>query len=227
MSYEAKLKNMFVLQDKLNELVNTNWRTANNNWLLAAKVEFAEMADHLGYKWWKKQEPDFEQAFMELVDVVHFYISYLLEHKSKDEIEEFVDSYSEYANQAFVDKTSSINLDLALDTASSGLNVLSTAEINALEKIEFGMFLPLSAAFQSAYYFGETFDSLYEMYYAKNVLNIFRQQNGYKDGSYQKIWAGQEDNQVLAGLINQQPELLENSDELLLTLGQVYTKLTQ
>jgi hypothetical protein len=31
----------------------------------------------------------------------------------------------------------------------------------------------------------------------KNTLNRFRQHNGYKDGTYIKIWNGLEDNEVL------------------------------
>ena len=34
----------------------------------------------------------------------------------------------------------------------------------------------------------------------KNVLNFFRQDNGYKDGSYIKLWDGKEDNQHLVEL---------------------------
>ena len=33
---------------------------------------------------------------------------------------------------------------------------------------------------------------------AKNVLNVFRQDHGYKDGSYVKMWNGKEDNEILA-----------------------------
>ena len=35
----------------------------------------------------------------------------------------------------------------------------------------------------------------------KNILNRFRQENGYKDGTYKKIWNGEEDNEVLARLM--------------------------
>jgi hypothetical protein len=31
----------------------------------------------------------------------------------------------------------------------------------------------------------------------KNTLNIFRAKNGYKAGTYKKIWNGKEDNEVL------------------------------
>ena len=41
------------------------------------------------------------------------------------------------------------------------------------------------------------FDELFEMYVGKNVLNTFRQNNGYKAGTYRKLWQGQEDNEHL------------------------------
>ena len=40
-------------------------------------------------------------------------------------------------------------------------------------------------------------ERLFLGYLAKNVLNRFRQDNGYGDGSYVKIWAGREDNEWL------------------------------
>lgn len=45
------------------------------------------------------------------------------------------------------------------------------------------------------------FDELYRAYVAKNVLNMFRQDNGYREGRYIKTWGGREDNQVLAELM--------------------------
>ena len=33
------------------------------------------------------------------------------------------------------------------------------------------------------------------------MLNIFRQDNGYKDGSYEKTWGGREDNEHLADIL--------------------------
>ena len=41
-----------------------------------------------------------------------------------------------------------------------------------------------------------TFDELYEIYVAKNVLNMFRQANGYRTGEYRKVWDGREDNET-------------------------------
>jgi hypothetical protein len=45
------------------------------------------------------------------------------------------------------------------------------------------------------------FDQLYRIYVGKNVLNFFRQDHGYKDGSYIKVWDGREDNEHLAELL--------------------------
>ena len=46
------------------------------------------------------------------------------------------------------------------------------------------------------------FDDLYRSYVAKNVLNMFRQDHGYKRGDYVKVWNGQEDNEVLVELLS-------------------------
>ncbi|MFV9616032.1 MAG: dUTP diphosphatase, partial [Gammaproteobacteria bacterium] len=50
-------------------------------------------------------------------------------------------------------------------------------------------------------YLDMTFDELYEIYVGKNVLNMFRQDNGYKEGSYNKVWNGREDNEYLAEIM--------------------------
>ena len=44
-------------------------------------------------------------------------------------------------------------------------------------------------------------DELFRQYVGKNTLNFFRQDHGYKEGTYIKIWHGEEDNEVLASLV--------------------------
>ena len=46
------------------------------------------------------------------------------------------------------------------------------------------------------------FDMLYKMYIGKNTLNIFRQDHGYKDGTYNKVWGGIEDNEQLSNILD-------------------------
>ena len=54
------------------------------------------------------------------------------------------------------------------------------------------------------------FDSLYQFYIGKNVLNRFRQDHGYKTGGYVKNWDGREDNEVLSEILKNQT--LEGDD---------------
>ena len=37
----------------------------------------------------------------------------------------------------------------------------------------------------------------------KQTLTQFRQNNGYKDGTYQKVWGGREDNEFLTDALEQ------------------------
>jgi hypothetical protein len=46
-----------------------------------------------------------------------------------------------------------------------------------------------------------TFDDLYRHYVGKNVLNFFRQDHGYKSGTYEKVWSGREDNEHLTEVL--------------------------
>lgn len=50
-----------------------------------------------------------------------------------------------------------------------------------------------------------SWDELHRQYVAKNVLNMFRQDNGYKAGTYIKDWGGREDNVVLVELMELHP----------------------
>ena len=48
---------------------------------------------------------------------------------------------------------------------------------------------------------GLNLDALYKLYVGKNILNKFRQEHGYKEGTYIKIWNGEEDNVVMQGIL--------------------------
>ena len=47
-----------------------------------------------------------------------------------------------------------------------------------------------------------TLDELFALYIGKNVLNGFRQNNGYKSGEYRKLWQGREDNEHLIEVLS-------------------------
>jgi hypothetical protein len=50
-------------------------------------------------------------------------------------------------------------------------------------------------------------DSLYKLYVGKNILNQFRQDHGYKEGSYIKIWNGEEDNVTMQRILDEDTEI--------------------
>ncbi|QHM90074.1 dUTP diphosphatase [Acetobacter pasteurianus] len=70
------------IQNALNARANKkpwNWCENDNNWSRAIKNEAIEMQDHIGWKWWGHSTPHFNRAFMEVVDIFHFWISAILQ----------------------------------------------------------------------------------------------------------------------------------------------------
>jgi hypothetical protein len=67
-------------------------------------------------------------------------------------------------------------------------------------------------------------DELYRQYVGKNVLNFFRQDHGYKEGTYKKIWNGREDNEHLVEVLNSLDiGLSDYSDKIYASLKLRYT----
>ncbi len=176
------LINMLTLQDKMNTRVHEQWALQNFEWYRAIWIECGELIEHFGYKWWKKQETDIEQVRLEVIDIWHFGLSALFVG-DKDVIAIADDIEAELAG------FTSAGLGVQQATEELALNALQTKGFSASKFWE----LMLAT--------GLDFDSLYSAYVGKNVLNFFRQDNGYKDGSYVKNWAGKEDNEHLVELV--------------------------
>ena len=70
-----QIAEMLQLQDRMNSAVNPTWRQAGYPYLRAVVVEGAEGMEHNGWKWWKRQTQDLGQLKLELVDILHFYLS--------------------------------------------------------------------------------------------------------------------------------------------------------
>jgi len=174
---KQKLLKMLELQDAMNTRINSDWRSAGNEWYRAVWIECAEMLDHYGWKWWKHQEPDMEQVILEIVDIWHFILSDLLEKTNSVD-----DLANELANH-FQDKAASSEIRQAIELLAEKTLVNKTADVSAFVSLMQAADLDL--------------DALYRGYIGKNVLNFFRQDHGYKNGTYQKLWAGKEDNEYL------------------------------
>ena len=195
---------MLDLQDKMNTKVHANWRTQGYEWYRAAWIECAELMDHAGYKWWKHAEPDIEQIQLEVVDIWHFGMSALLVGSEDSEA---------LAGDIVADLSAPPSSRMSLLGASEAL---ASACITS-ESFSTPAFLNLMRASDL------TFDQLYRMYVGKNVLNFFRQDHGYKDGSYVKVWDGREDNEHLSDILSRlDPTDANFADAVYLGLSQAY-----
>ncbi|MEC7620949.1 MAG: dUTP diphosphatase [Pseudomonadota bacterium] len=192
-----KIKEMLDLQNKINEKVHPHWREQNFEWYRAIWVECAELLDHYGWKWWKKQSPNQAQIELELVDIWHFGLSILL---SNYDIEKSISLISE----CMIDQRGSGKFRENLEDFTS--NTLQTRSFD------------LKRFNQVMNDVGLTFEKLYVGYISKNVLNSFRQDKGYQAGTYIKDWGGIEDNEYLIRLASKMDPKSENFSSELYTL---------
>ncbi|HAU02225.1 MAG: dUTP diphosphatase [Porticoccaceae bacterium] len=180
---KQQLITMLELQSDMNTKVHANWQQQNFPWYRAIWVECAELLDHYGWKWWKKQTPDIGQIALELVDIWHFGLSLLLlKGDSPDTIADHViDAFS----------APHTNGDFRLDLEDFTHHTLASKsfEVVRFAKLMKGIDMD--------------FEQLYVGYVGKNVLNFFRQDHGYQDGSYHKQWGGKEDNEHLVEIVAQ------------------------
>lgn len=199
---------MLNMQDSLNKAVFPDWRVRQLAWHRAIYVEAAEFLDHLGtWKWWKKGHPDFPQANMELVDIWHFGLSWSLDNLYRGDMDAL-------AALLTAKMTHSLDhLQRVHGCAISPENVdneVRHEQVDLLVKDAGDRSFAFHAFITLLFYSGMDFDELYKRYVGKNVLNRFRQENGYKTGTYRKVWQGREDNVHLDEIVNALP-----GDELL------------
>lgn len=176
---------MLDLQDSMNSKVNLDWKNQGNAWYRAIWIECAELLDHYGWKWWKQQIPDQEQVNLELIDIWHFGLSIRLE-ESADLTDGSVEPLHTIVNQIEEDFLKPYIYHDFRESIEDF--ALSTLQSKSFDIPKFAGLLNIA---------GLSFEALYSGYVGKNVLNFFRQDNGYKNGTYRKIWQGKEDNEHL------------------------------
>ncbi len=191
---KQSLINMLTMQDEMNTRVHDDWVNQDFEWYRATWIECGELIEHYGYKWWKKQQPDMEQVRLEVIDIWHFGLSALFAPGKP--IPEIADTILRELEQH-----ASSQLGVREATEELALHALQTRSFSVAK------FRDLMLAT------GLDFDSLYAAYVGKNVLNFFRQDHGYKDGSYIKIWAGREDNEHLVELVDELDKQAEDFAE--------------
>ncbi len=199
-----KILLMLQLQAQLNDATNgedwTKGVTKNGktiNWRRCIYMECAEMVDSFSWKHWKSinQEPDWDNLQIEVVDVWHFIMSLAIENYSKNlrgGIEDLALNISQLPSFSTIDKrNNSFGFqDKVIEKVENIIRLALEAGELKLEEI-------FSEFFDLAVMSGLDLETLYRLYVGKNILNQFRQDNGYKDGTYIKVWNGEEDNVVM------------------------------
>ena len=169
---------MLELQNKMNSTVNPNWINAGNDWTLAILVEAVEAIGHHGWKWWKKETPDMVQLRMELVDIWHFLLS--------DLIVKYCEVYT-YQSMSNLFTDDFLDSELSEKDINDEFTLIQYLKeiigLAANSQVSIDLFA------QTMKKAGLSWNELYSTYIAKNCLNIFRQNNGYKSGEYIKDWS--------------------------------------
>jgi len=183
----VKLLSMLNMQNNMNLKVNMDWSQQNFAWYRAIWIESAELMDHHGWKWWKHQECEIDQVKLELIDIWHFGLSIIITNQG---INEDV--------AADIDK----QLQQALSNSSNDSDFLESVEKFASHTLSTKEFsVDLFADMMKGCNMNT--DELYKRYVGKNVLNFFRQDHGYQDGTYIKEWSGMEDNEHLVEVVSE------------------------
>lgn len=199
-----QLDDMFVRQQSHNVHVHPQWERQNYPFCRAIWMECAELIEHYGWKWWKQQQRDDYQVYLEIVDIWHFGLSYLMVRGEDRKViaKQLTDVLEDGEDVSFIE-----NVENLARFALEG-----SFDIRAFARV-------LSSANLSL-------DLLYALYIGKNTLNVFRQLNGYKDGSYEKLWDGKkEDNQFLVEiLMSMETQGLLSDKAILRALAERYPK---
>lgn len=189
---KQQITTMLSLQNSMNEKVNPAWLKAGYAYLRAAMMESVEAIDHHGWKWWKAQHKDLPQLQMEMIDIWHFALSdYLIKHQGN------LEQASEAIFLSLQGEASVMFDGKAYRYTHSDLlqNLQLMTGLCAASRFHTGLFMTIAVQCELSS------ESLYEQYVGKNVLNFFRQDNGYKNGTYIKTWHGKEDNEHLVDVL--------------------------
>ena len=227
-----KILLMLQLQSSLNDATNGDkWtegttKTGNIiNWKRCIYMECAEMIDSFTWKHWKdlSADADWDNLQIEVIDVWHFIISLGIENYSiglKGGIEDLAINISQLESFSKIDINSK-----SFAPQDTVIAKVEDIMLHSLSKEPLNLEELISDFFDLVIMSGLDLESLYKLYVGKNILNQFRQDNGYKDGSYIKIWAGEEDNVVMKRIWEENSDL--KPDALYRELAKLYLALNK
>ncbi|MRJ03174.1 MAG: dUTPase [Epsilonproteobacteria bacterium] len=210
-----RIYEMLQLQNDLNNRTNgLQWREGITqkgkviNWKRAIYMEGMELIDSFPWKHWKSIDsaPDYENMEIELVDIWHFLMSYLLQHNPLGEAAQIIEEALGSRSDIRIPRQWGAQENRALDSYLDPFEELIALALIKGDSPELQRLLT-EQFFKACDAVGLPFDTLYRLYIGKNALNQFRQDHGYREGSYRKIWGEREDNEVLQEILQENPTI--------------------
>lgn len=156
------------------------WKDNGFDWVNALMLESSEAIDSCDWKWWKAGKDDLNNFKVEVIDNWHFLMSLGLERFSSS----YLANTYEFLWYELLEEDDSVNLQNA--TQYFTYQVLKTKFEENFEEDYFHSVYVLFSIMQELGIYDEA--DLYKEYLVKNVLNEIRLLNGYKEGTYQKMW---------------------------------------
>ena len=208
-----KILQMLQLQQQLNDATNgLGWEKGFNknnkpiDWRRCTYLECAELIESYPWKHWKNidAKPDYANIKIETVDIWHFIMSQALEEYniqnlgSIETLAQHIQTIPKFTAFTQPIMPSTKNSYEQIETVESLLKIIF-CKGSILELIESFIVLSLQSELN--------LDSLYTLYIGKNILNQFRQDHGYKEGSYIKIWNDKEDNVCMQNILKEEPNI--------------------
>jgi len=186
-------KIMFEEQDSLNKKLDKEWWNREDfNFPRAVIVELVELLNCYNWEWWKEKENDIQNARIELIDIWHFLMSWILKEEyygKKLSLDNVIDKVKASYDKVKKDKKKypielSYVYDAIEDMIYHTVNYdLRRATITFFEILDF-LALDLFRFFA--------------IYMGKKLLNKFRWEIEEKYGKYVKLWGnGIEDNMFM------------------------------
>lgn len=220
-----QMQGMASMQASLNQISYPEWLLTPPDYRLAALVELlGEGIDHTPWKWWKAGELNANRLFLELIDVLHFVLSQqIVDCFSKNGDSEDRHDYAvsmtakkfteaaEYSLKTFFKVVSDVGNLITQKGVEKGIKSISLDLLTEEDSDQI-----VANLFLIMHRLGYTGQDIYVSYLGKNILNRFRQENGYKQGTYKKTWIinpiGDNDLTVLPSAhgVNEDNDYLQN-----------------
>ena len=196
------------LQNNINiDISGQDWTAKGLKWYRYIYTEATEAVDSLPYKHWKAQVTDYENLKTEFVDILHFVLSWTIEEYGS------VEAAIEELERLPIKKIKLSNDESIILMLESLIKKSLDQDFHGVLDIFFSLIHSLKTT---------SIEEISRLYIGKHCLNSFRLNHGYKEGTYNKIWGGKEDNYHMHRLLDSG---IDNCHELYAEFKKIYNNL--